>query len=177
MLEQMIENELLPDISLDDLPIEVREIEREFLGDLAKRYSYLSTPFETIKYYETTENFRYYLSFDKSLEVSRNDLISKGLDKEKVEYSDVYTENIGFYRVENSNSLLDENIVIFKDSYQNPTTDIFSSIYKNTYIIDPRYVDNLSLLEIINLTNTTNIMFFYHQSNASVDLMELLIRE
>jgi hypothetical protein len=53
-------------------------------------------------------------------------------------YDSVYTKNIGYYKMVNDNSLLDTNVLIIKDSMQNPMTDMFSYMFNTSEIVDIR---------------------------------------
>lgn len=167
---------LTEDLIYEDLDLNKIELEdKNYLGDLNARFSYLiDNSQEKIEIFEPAYDFEYFWSIDDSVRCERSDIVAPNLLSQDVSYNDIYTTNLGFYRVYNENYLVDEDIVILKDSYQNPMTDFFSSIYKNCYIIDPRKFESLSLDELLEITECDKVLFVYHQSNISQELYDLL---
>lgn len=151
--------------------------ERNFLGDLNRRYSYLIEKDNNIPviYYKNFHLLKYYLKLDNSEQVERKKIIGNGIAKKDLTYNDIYTGNLGFYKVINDDALLDKKIIIFKDSYQNPTTDLFSYVFKECNIIDLRYFDEVENFdELMKVVSPDIVLFVYHQSNISDELISFL---
>lgn len=159
-----------------------------YQGDLNRRFSDLVSGNEVIPliHPKETAQITYYRSVDDQKPVTRGALIGTGLDpapgadtasepEAAVSYNDIYTENLGYYRVENPQSKSDQSILIFKDSLQNPTTDFFSVIFRSVDVIDARYYDEpYSADELIGVRKPDLILIMLHHDNYSPELMELL---
>ena len=155
------------------------EYAQSFMGDLNRRFSYLISTQEDIPYYalRDTSQLRYYLSIDSSQPVERNTILGSELGADELSYNGLSTYNLGFYRLENPNARSNRHVIIFKDSYQNPTTDYFSALFAQVTVIDPRYYDEaITFSELLEQTDTDLVLFLYNQNNASVELREFLTR-
>lgn len=151
--------------------------ERNFLGDLNRRYSYLIEKDNNIPviYYKNFHLLKYYLKLDNSEQVERKQIIGNGIAKKDLTYNDIYTGNLEFYKVVNDDALLDKKIIIFKDSYQNPTIDLFSYVFKECNIIDLRYFNEVENFdELMKAVSPDIVLFVYHQSNISDELISFL---
>lgn len=152
--------------------------DKQYLGDLNRQLSYSLPQSETVSIITPTvdtSEWQYYLHPFEGEAISRDDLIAPGKDLAAVNYNDIYTSNLGYYRVENSQAITDQKILIFKDSYQNPTVDLFTLLFSQTTVIDPRYYEEAySIDEMITAEQPDLILFLYHENNASLELASLL---
>lgn len=151
--------------------------EKLYLGDLNRRFSYIYAGDEMPLVLEGAHktDYKYYMSLDDSIPVKRNDIISEGINKSKVGYEDIYTQNFAYYKVINENAPNNKSILILKDSMQNPTTDIFSETFYETIVVDPRLKQNYSFQEVIK--NVDIVLFMYHQSNDTEDGKKYLLKK
>ena len=122
-----------------------------------------------------TASLSYYDSPGSTAPVPRETLIGSGLDKDPVTYNDVFTYNLGYYRVENPNAPEDKSVLLLKDSFQNASTDYFSSIFRELHVVDPRaYRETPGLSGFLAENDVDLILFFYHQNNVSPELTAFL---
>lgn len=176
ILNEILKNENFNlKINKKDFQIEILN-NKTFLGDLNRRFSYLIENDTQIPIILNNDEkySSYYKSLDNTKKVTKNEIISSGLNKDFVDYNDIYTHNLNFYKIINENALLNKKIIIFKDSYQNPTTDIFSHIFKECYIIDARSKQENNFDELMKKINPDIVLFMFHQSNISKEIIEYL---
>lgn len=176
ILNEILKNENFNlKINKNDFQIEILN-NKTFLGDLNRRFSYLIENDTQIPIISNNDEqySSYYKSLDNTKKVAKNEIISSGLNKDFVDYNDIYTHNLNFYKIINENALLNKKIIIFKDSYQNPTTDIFSHIFKECYIIDARSKQENNFDELMKKINPDIVLFMFHQSNISKEIIEYL---
>ena len=67
---------------------------------------------------------------------------------------------------ESKNPYGDKKILIFRDSYQAPTTWLFADLFSEVEIVDPRNIDKIDKTyeEIIKDSNSDIVMFMYNSS-------------
>lgn len=147
-----------------------------YLGDLNRRFSYLLSTDEAIPFYtpKSTDSVRYYLSGDR--EAAREEIVARGVGVDKeLNYNTVSTDNLGYFRIENPDALLDKTVLILKDSLENPMTDYFTVLYRQVIVIDPRsYAEPYSLAELAERYGVDLVLFVYHQNNISTELTDFL---
>lgn len=150
---------------------------KRYLGDLNRQMSYLLPMEETLSVIRPnvdTAQWRYFLHPGGSA-AAREEIVGAGIQQSDVNYNDLYTENLGYYRVENDQALSGQKVLIFKDSYQNPTIDLFSIQFSQVTVIDPRYYEEpYSVDALIDLERPDLVLFLYHENNASIELADLL---
>lgn len=169
-----LEGDVAP--SKDDFLWEDLGSDCAYLGDLNRRFSYLLSTDEAIPFYtpKSTESVRYYLSGDR--EAVREEIVARGVGVDKeLSYNTVSTDNLGYFRTENPDALLDKTVLILKDSLENPMTDYFTVLYRQVIVIDPRsYAEPYSLAELTERYGVDLVLFVYHQNNISTELTEFL---
>lgn len=122
-----------------------------------------------------TSQLRYFLHPGETQSVPRETIVGSGLDKDPVTYNDVFTYNLGYYRVENPDAPETSSVLILKDSFQNATIDYFSSIFRSVTVVDPRgYQETPDLAGLLEADGIDLVLFFYHQNNVSRELIGLL---
>ena len=151
--------------------------EKQYQGDLNVWFSDLLPMQEAIPRFvpADTASLSYYDSPGSTEPVPRETLIGSGLDKNPVTYNDVFTYNLGYYRVESPNAPEDKSVLLLKDSFQNASTDYFSSIFRELHVVDPRaYRETPGLSGFLAENDVDLILFFYHQNNVSPELTAFL---
>ncbi len=163
-------NAVRQDVSLEWLP-------RTYDGDLNRQLSY-ALPRETqvpVCVLRNTQDVRYYTSVDDTEPVPREKIIGAGRGKDTVTYSDVYTENLGYYRVVNPHARVQQHVLLLKDSFQDPTTDYFTALFSEVEIIDPRYYqEQATFADLLRGGKPDLVLFLYHQNNFSPELVRFI---
>ncbi|MBO5666322.1 MAG: hypothetical protein J6S45_02630, partial [Firmicutes bacterium] len=144
-----------------------------FQGDLNRRFSNLFSMEEDIRYYEydTPEDLSYYVMLGATQSVPRETVVGSGLvdpEATEIDYNNLTTMNRGYYRIINENPKVDQCILILKDSLQNPTTDYFSSIYREVNVVDPRYYkEPRDFYGLLEYRDVDLVLMMFHQNNCS----------
>ncbi len=151
--------------------------ERRYQGDLNVWFSNQFSMREDIPRYvlKNAADLRYFLHPGDTESVPRETIVGSGLDKDPVTYNDVFTYNLGYYRVENPAAPEAASVLILKDSFQNATTDYLSAIFRSITVVDPRsYQETSDLASLLDADGIDLVLFFYHQNNVSRELIDLL---
>ena len=120
-------------------------------------------------------DLRYFLHPGDIESVPRETIVGSGLDKDPVTYNDVFTYNLGYYRVENPDAPEAASVLILKDSFQNATIDYLSAIFRSVTVVDPRsYQETPDLASLLDADGIDLVLFFYHQNNVSRELIDFL---
>ncbi len=166
-----------PDSAAVTEDIALESLTRRYDGDLNRQLSY-ALPCETqvpVCVLKNTQDVRYYISVDDTKQVPRRQIIGAGQDKDTVTYSDVYTDNLGYYRVVNPHARLEQRVLLLKDSFQDPTTDYFTALFSEVEIIDPRYYEEqASFADLLREGRPDLVLFLYHQDNFSPELVRFI---
>lgn len=150
---------------------------RAYQGDLNRRFYNRFSVYETLELYAPTDPsaLRYYTTLRGDEAAARASIVASRLDKEIVDYNDVFTDNLGYLRVENPNAPEDQAVLILKDSYQNPMLDYFTAIFREVNVIDPRnYQEDADLSTLVAERGLDMVLFLYHQDNISTELIDFL---
>ena len=151
--------------------------ERRYQGDLNVWFSNQFSMQEDIPRYvpKNAADLRYFLHPGDIESVPRETIVGSGLDKDPVTYNDVFTYNLGYYRVENPDAPEAASVLILKDSFQNATIDYLSAIFRSVTVVDPRsYQETPDLASLLDADGIDLVLFFYHQNNVSRDLIDFL---
>ena len=151
--------------------------ERRYQGDLNVWFSNQFSMQEDIPRYvpKSAAELRYFLHPGDTASVPRETIVGSGLDKDPVTYNDVFTYNLGYYRVENPAAPEAASVLILKDSFQNATIDYLSAIFRSVTVVDPRsYQETPDLASLLEADGIDLVLFFYHQNNVSRELIDLL---
>ena len=151
--------------------------ERRYQGDLNVWFSNQFSMQEDIPRYvpKNAADLRYFLHPGDTASVPRETIVGSGLDKDPVTYNDVFTYNLGYYRVENPAAPEAASVLILKDSFQNATIDYLSAIFRSVTVVDPRsYQETSDLASLLDADGIDLVLFFYHQNNVSRELIDLL---
>ena len=151
--------------------------ERRYQGDLNVWFSNQFSMQEDIPRYvpKNAADLRYFLHPGDIESVPRETIVGSGLDKDPVTYNDVFTCNLGYYRVENPDAPEAASVLILKDSFQNATIDYLSAIFRSVTVVDPRsYQETPDLASLLDADGIDLVLFFYHQNNVSRELIDFL---
>ena len=151
--------------------------ERRYQGDLNVWFSNQFSMQEDIPRYvpKNAADLRYFLHPGDIESVPRETIVGSGLDKDPVTYNDVFTYNLGYYRVENPAAPEAASVLILKDSFQNATIDYLSAIFRSVTVVDPRsYQETPDLASLLDADGIDLVLFFYHQNNVSRELIDFL---
>lgn len=151
--------------------------ERRCQGDLNVWFSNQFSMQEDILRYipKNAADLRYFLHPGDIESVPRETIVGSGLDKNPVTYNDVFTYNLGYYRVENPDAPEAASVLILKDSFQNATIDYLSAIFRSVTVVDPRsYQETPDLASLLDADGIDLVLFFYHQNNVSRELIDFL---
>ena len=151
--------------------------EKQYQGDLNVWFSNQFSMQEDIPRYvpKNAADLRYFLHPGDTASVPRETIVGSGLDKDPVTYNDVFTYNLGYYRVENPDAPEAASVLILKDSFQNATIDYLSAIFRSVTVVDPRsYQETPDLASLLDADGIDLVLFFYHQNNVSRELIDFL---
>lgn len=151
--------------------------ERRYQGDLNVWFSNQFSMQEDIPRYvpKNAADLRYFLHPGDIESVPRETIVGSGLDKDPVTYNDIFTYNLGYYRVENPAAPEAASVLILKDSFQNATIDYLSAIFRSVTVVDPRsYQETPDLASLLDADGIDLVLFFYHQNNVSRELIDFL---
>lgn len=173
----MIDNgDLTQEASIVDAQFDLVEYEKAYDGDLNRNLSYLVPKDRKVPY------MVYQGSMDLACEIyqedgswqsaSFNKIFASGLANYEIDYNQAYTYNLGRYIVTNKDSLTDQKILILKDSMQNPTTGLFSVVFRETEIVDVRNIKRVTAKEIIQESDADVVLIFYHTSNLTGEMYQ-----
>lgn len=154
------------DITIDDSMYNIEETNnKNFLGSYNRKLGSLFSKKETLSYIvpNNTNDFSLYAYKNGALqEVNPKYYLCSQRDLEEVSYGGFYQGDLPYLKIVNENSLTDRKIVIVRDSYQAPTTLLFSSIFREVEIVDDRHISsiNKTLEDIIKDSEATDVIFF-----------------
>lgn len=179
LAQQMADGEMIAQMSVpsDDDFIWTDLSGKAYQGNLNRRFFNLFSVYETLELYAPTDTsvLRYYTTLRGAETVVRESVVASRLDKVIVDYNDVFTDNLGYLRVENPNAPEDQSVLILKDSYQNPMLDYFTSIFREVNVIDPRnYQEEADFATLLDERKIDIVLFMYHQDNISTELIDFL---
>lgn len=144
--------------------------DKDFVGSYNRNLSMVVEEKEYLKYvYLENQNYKYYLSNgEKDKKVKEENIIGTYRNREKWDYGGAYIRGnvCNILKIKNDNALTDKKILVFRDSYQAPTTLMFADLFSEVQFIDPRNIENIELSyeEIIKNSDSDIIMFMYNSS-------------
>lgn len=153
-------------IPFDDSLYKITETSnKKFLGSYNRKLGSLFSKDEVLSYINpnNTTNIKMfaYVNGEKK-QVNPKSYLSTQRDKGEVSYGGFYQGDLPYLKVVNKNSTTDRKILIIRDSYQAPTTLMFSSVFREVEIIDDRHIAtiNKTLDELIKESDATDIIYF-----------------
>ncbi len=81
----------------------------------------------------------------KFVEMNFEDMFYKSRDSKTISYAGTYGLGLPFYKITNDSAKTDKKILIYRDSYQSATALFFADVFKEVYVIDPRYVNDVKI--------------------------------
>lgn len=138
------------------------------IGMLVKEKEYPS--------YAYIENSEYEYSLNGK-KVNQEDILASSRKKDQWDYGGAYIRGskTNILNIKNNDALIDKKILIFRDSYQAPTTWLFADLFREVEIADPRNIENIdmSYSEIIKRSDSDIVMFMYNSSgfDSMIDKM------
>lgn len=173
ILDWLYNEELIDTAVSDDEIIENSYMENtRYLGDLNRRYSFLFPTNEAIPVFNENETgIKYYLSYsDDGYTLDRSSITDTTAENGVATYNSVYSNNLGYIKMVNDDSLLDTHILVIKDSMANAMTDMFSHVFKTTEFIDIRALKEVDLYRVIKDSKAGIVVLMYHQDNITGEM-------
>lgn len=148
----------------------------KYLGDLNRRYSFLFSTNESIPVFKDTDKkVKYYLSyFEDEYTLDTDSIKDRSVNEATQTYNSVYSNNLGYYKMVNEDSLLDTKVLVIKDSMQNAMTDMFLQVFNTTEVIDIRSLKEVELYQIIKESKADFVLLMYHQDNITGDMFNFM---
>lgn len=147
---------------------------RNYLGDLQRRFTEEVTVKEYLPIYEpiNADELSYYLDF-RGAAVPRDEVIASGLYDPILDYNKMCSYNMGYLRIENPSAPEIKSVLLLKDSYACAALDYLSQIFTEINVVDPRY-SVADMDYIIKERDVDLVLFMYHESNVSEELLQYL---
>lgn len=143
-----------------------------FLGSYNMNLNKLVKLDETIPYVhlKNKPNYEYYKYDGKNeTKVKEEDVVATRRNEDEILYGGAYMfgNACNILKIRNQDALINKKILIFKDSYQGPTSWLFSDIFSEVQLVDPRYTEKLdmSAQEIIEDSDADMVMFMYNSTD------------
>lgn len=143
-----------------------------FLGSYNMNLNKLVKEKEDIPYVhlKNKPNYEYY-KYDgkKETRIKEEEVVATGRNEYEILYGGAYMfgNACNILKIRNEEALSNKKILIIRDSYQAPTSWLFSDIFSEVQLVDPRYTDNLNLSidEIIKNSDADIVMFMYNSTD------------
>ncbi|MEG1409742.1 MAG: hypothetical protein RSD36_07845 [Terrisporobacter sp.] len=143
-----------------------------FLGSYNMNLNKLVKVDEDIPYMHLKNKPNYeYFKYDgkKETKVKEEDVIATRRNEDEILYGGAYMfgNACNILKIRNEDALSDKKILILKDSYQGPTAWLFSDIFAEVQLVDPRYTEklDLSMDDIIRDSDADIVMFMYNSTD------------
>lgn len=150
--------------------------DKKFIGSYNRNLNMLVKENEYPNYaYINSGNYRYNLN---GVTKQKEEIIATSTDDKEWDYGGAYMsgENTSILNIKNDKALIDKKILIFKDSYQVPTTWLFADIFKEVEIADPRSLGNIEKTyeHIIKDSDSDIVMFMYNSSGFNTMIKSMI---
>ena len=139
---------------------------KDFIGSYNQNLDMLVEEEEYVNYaYTDNAQYTYELNSKKKKE---EEVIATSRNDKEWDYGGAYIRGAqtNILNIKNEDALVDKKILIFRDSYQAPTTWLFADLFSEVEIADPRNIDKIdkTYKEIIEESNSDMVMFMYNSS-------------
>lgn len=119
--------------------------------------------------YLENQNYQYFLNDGKrDKKLQEEDVIATLRNRDIWDYGGAYMRGnvCNILKIKNDNALIDKKILVFRDSYQAPTTLLFADLFTEVQFIDPRNIEDIDMSyeDIIQSTDSDIVMFMYNSS-------------
>lgn len=143
-----------------------------FLGSYNKNLNKLVNEKEDIDYIhkKNPSNYKYY-KFDgnKEVEVKEEDVVATRRNESDILYGGAYMfgNACNILKIKNDDAPIDKKVIVFRDSYQAPTSWLFADMFKEVELVDVRYTENLPLNaeDMIEKSDSDIVMFMYNDAD------------
>lgn len=168
--------EIVGDISSDidaNVKIKDEDYKTSYLNDKKFKGIYNSHLYniydinEKIPYVYNKEESKtkYYLNNGgKFEEVDSREIVANIQDKKEIDYGTAYTQSSIYYKTINKEAPIDKKVLIYKDSYYCAMSWLFSDIFREVEVVDPRYIKKFNK-ENYNIAETTDadlVLFMFN---------------
>lgn len=143
-----------------------------FLGSYNKNLNKLVKEDETIPYVYKKDKPNYkYFQFDgsKDVEGKEEDFVAQDRNKGEILYGGAYvfSDVCSILKIRNNKALTNKKVIIFRDSYQAPTSWLFADIFAEVQLVDPRYVEKLDITidDIVRKSDADIVIFMYNNKD------------
>lgn len=148
---------------------------KDFVGSYNQNLDMLIKEKEYPSYvYIEGAKYEYLLNGKKKKEDA---ILATSRNKNDWDYGGAYIRGAqtNILEIKNKDALLDKKILIFRDSYQAPTTWLFADLFTEVEIVDPRNIDKIDKTyeEMIDESDSDIVMFMYNSSgfDSMIDKM------
>jgi len=154
--------------------------EKDFVGSYNSNLNMIVKEDEDPIYvYLENGNYEYFLNDGrKDIKLQAEDVIATLRDKDEWDYGGAYIRGgvCNMLKIKNDNALTDKKILVFRDSYQAPTTLLFADLFSEVIFVDPRNITNIDMSyeEIINCADTDIVMFMYNSSGFDSMIISMI---
>ncbi len=129
--------------------------------------------------YMENQPYEYFHSDGKTeTKIKEEDIFAISRDKKEWSYGGAYIDGdkCNILKIRNKNALTDKKILVFRDSYEAPTTLMFADLFSEVEIVDPRNIQNIdmSYKEMIENSDADIVMFMYNSSGFD-DMIDAMI--
>lgn len=106
--------------------------------------------------------------------IDEKNIISPERDFEEITYGGAYTYDNPLYKVINNDAPIKKRILIVRDSFQAPTTLMFSDLFETVEVIDLRNAIGATPSKAIEESNPDIVMFMFNSSSFGnmIDLLK-----
>ncbi|QUH18652.1 hypothetical protein [Alkaliphilus sp. B6464] len=153
-----------------------------FLGSYNKNLNKLVKEDEVIPYVHMKNKQNYeYFKFNGTMDVKgkEEDFVARDRNKEEILYGGAYMfgNACSILKIRNEEALTNKKVIIFRDSYQAPTSWLFADIFEEVQLVDPRYIKDLDMTidDIIRESDAHIVIFMYN--NTDFKMMIKTMRE
>lgn len=145
-----------------------------FLGSYNKNLNKLVKEKEEIQYVHNKKGTKYqYFKFDgkKDAPVKEEDVLATRRNEKEILYGGAYMfgNACNILKIKNNDAPINKKVLVFRDSYQSPTSWLFADVFSEVQLVDVRYIDKLNMTseDIIKNSDADMVMFMY--SDATFD--------
>jgi hypothetical protein len=142
----------------------------DFIGSYNRNLNMLVDEKEyPIYVYLENQNYKYFLNDGKKdKKIKEEDVIATLRNKNEWDYGGAYVRGsvCNILKIKNADALIDKKILVFRDSYQAPTTLMFADLFSEVLFVDPRNIEKVDMTyeQIIKNIDSDIIMFMYNSS-------------
>lgn len=147
--------------------------DKNFIGSYNRNLYTLFDTNESIPYVymdREYDNKYYEIKDGKFEEVEQDYIIADGIKEKNVSYEDSYTKNHSYYKIINEKAITDKKVLLIRDSYQAPLTWLFSDVFKQVEVVDPRNV-NMNIDEILSKSDSDIVMIMFNNGLNVEEMM------